>query len=198
MAKVVKFPGAEPIKFGLQKARNKKKSSKEKDGQLNLFRGGRVVKLENLSTFEEGLMLDEHGDLKKAKTLYQKTIEEEDNVADAYCNLGIIESKEGNHARAIDCLTNSLKHNPRHAESHYNLANLYAEVGNYNLAKVHYGIAIEIEPDFPNSFFNLGLTLAMNREYKEAARSLNEYMNLTPSEEHAQTHQLVRQLMETF
>lgn len=198
MAKVVKFPGVEAVKFGLQKARTRKKSKLDKTGQLNLFKGGRVIKLEHLSVFEEGLVLDENGDVRKAKELYLKAIEEGENIADAFCNLGIIESQEGNHARAIDCFTNSLKHNPRHSESHYNLANLYAEVGNYPLAKIHYGIAIEIDPDFPNSFFNLGLTQAMNREYKEAAQSLNQYMSLTPSEEHAHTHKLVRQLMETF
>lgn len=198
MAKVVKFPGAEPVKFGLEKARNRKKSKANDHGQLNLFSGGKVVKLGQLSTFEEGLFLDEQGEKQKAKEIYLKAIAEGESIADAYCNLGIIESQSGHHARAIDCFTNSLKHNPRHYESHYNLANLYAEVGNYALAKVHYGIAIEIESDFPNSYFNLGLTLAMNREYKEAAQALNQYMQLTPSEEHAQAHQLVRQLMDTF
>lgn len=198
MAKVVKFPGAEPVKFGLEKARNRKKSKANDHGQLNLFSGGKVVKLGQLSTFEEGLFLDEQGEKQKAKEIYLKAIAEGESIADAYCNLGTIESQSGHHARAIDCFTNSLKHNPRHYESHYNLANLYAEVGNYALAKVHYGIAIEIESDFPNSYFNLGLTLAMNREYKEAAQALNQYMQLTPSEEHAQAHQLVRQLMDTF
>lgn len=198
MAKVVKFPGTEPVKFGLQKVRKRKKSNIDKIGQLNLFKGGRVIKLEHLSIFEEGLILDERGDKKKAREFYMKSIDVGESIADAYCNLGILESKDGNHTRAIDCFTNSLKHNPRHAESHYNLANLYAEVGNYTLAKLHYGIAIEIEPDFPNSFFNLGLTLAINREYKDAALALNQYISLTPTEEHAETHQLVRQLMDTF
>ncbi len=198
MAKVVKFTGAEPIKFGLEKARKRKKPSPEAHGQLNLFTGGRVVRLSQLSTFEEAFLQDEHGDKQKARKLYIKATQEGSEVADAWCNLGIIESLEGNRVRAIDCFTKSLKHDPRHYESHYNLANLYAEAGNYGLAKVHYGIAIEVEPDFPNSYFNMGLTLAMNREYKEAAEALNRYMVLTPSEEHAQAHQLVRQLMETF
>ena len=198
MAKVIKFPGTGPVKFGLQKARYAKKSKKDDQGQLPLFGGGRVIKLGNLSIFEEALILHERGDKVNARKLYQKAIEEVDCMADAFCNLGIIESLAENHTKAIDCFTNSLKHNPRHYESHYNLANLYSEVSNFNLAKIHYGIAIEIEPEFPNSYFNLGLTLAMNREYKEAAKSLSQYMKLTPSEEHSQTHQLVRQLMETF
>jgi tetratricopeptide (TPR) repeat protein len=197
MTKVVKFPGSEPVKFGPEKARNRKKSGKENHGQLNLF-GGRVVRLGNHSLFEEALLLDEQGATQKARELYQKAISEDDNPADAYCNLGIIESQQGNHARAIDCFTKSLQHDPRHYESHYNLANLYAEVGNHGLAKVHYGVAIEVEPDFPNSYFNLGLTYAMNREYREAADVLSHYISLTPSEENQQAHSLIRQLMETL
>ena len=197
MTKVVKFPGSEPVKFGPEKARNKKKSKPEVPGQLNLF-GGRVVRLGSLSTFEEALWLDEHGELHRAKELYLKAVKEEENIADSYCNLGIIESQNGNYARAIDCFTQSLKHDPRHLESHYNLANLYAEVGNFELAKVHYLVAIEIEPDFPNSYFNLGLTYAMNREYKEAAVVLSNYLKMTPAEENEHVHSLVRQLMDTF
>lgn len=193
MAKVVKFPGPAPEKFGLQKVRKKKENAYPKPGQLDLF-GGRVIKLNQLSTFEEALMLDEAGSVDQAKALYQKAIENNDFAADAWCNLGIIESQSGNHARAIDAFTKCLSNEPRHYEAHYNLANLYAEVGNYALAKVHYAIASEIEPAFPNSYFNLGLTLAMNREYEEAVRVLKKYCSLTPPEEHRQATELINQL----
>jgi tetratricopeptide (TPR) repeat protein len=193
MAKVVKFPGPTPEKFGLQKARKKQGDVPAKPGQLNLF-GGRVVKLSHLTTFEEALMLDESRNFEAARSLYIKAIEEGDFVADAYCNLGIIESYPGNHAKAIDCFTKCLAHEPRHYEAHYNLANLYAEVGNYSLAKVHYGISIEIEPGFPNSYFNLGLTLAMNKEFKEAVTMLQRYRQLTPPEEHKYANDLIDQL----
>lgn len=193
MAKVVKFPGSAPEKFGFQKVRKKKTDETGKSGQLNLF-GGRVIRLNQLSTFEEALMLDEAGDRQKAKTLYQKAIEENEFTADAWCNLGIIESQSGNHARAIDAFTKCLSYEPRHYEAHYNLANLYAEVGNYALAKVHYAIAAEIEPAFPNSYFNLGITLAMNREYEEAIGVLKKYCGLTPPEEHQPALELISQL----
>jgi tetratricopeptide (TPR) repeat protein len=193
MAKVVKFPGPAPEKFGLQKVRKRKDAPEAKAGQLSLF-GGRLIKLNQLSTFEEALMLDEAGDLAQAKSLYQKAIEEEDFTADAWCNLGIIESQSDNHARAIDAFTKCLSHEPRHYEAHYNLANLYAEVGNYALAKVHYAIASEIEPAFPNSYFNLGLTLAMNKEYEEAIRVLKKYCSLTPPDDHRQAMELLSQL----
>jgi tetratricopeptide (TPR) repeat protein len=170
--------------------RKKRESPPRKDGQLNLFSGAKIVKLNQLSAFEEALFLDENDDT-SAKERYLQAIQEGDSVADAYCNLGIIESKLRNFPKAIDSFTLSLKEDPRHFESHYNLANLYAELGNLPLAKVHYQMSISIEPEFPNSYFNLGLTLAMNQEIDEAIQTLLEYRRLTTSEDHAQVDELI-------
>lgn len=194
MAKVVKFPTPSPAKFGLQKVRKQRGKCVEKPGQLNLFTGGKVVRLNQLSLFEEALLLDDNGDRIAAKNLYNKAIEANDCMPDAYCNLGIIESLEGNIAKAINCFTRCLKNEPRHYEAHYNLANLYSEISNFPLAKAHYEIAIELEPSFPNSYFNLGLSLAMNKEYKEAVVALIQYKDLAPQEEHQQTDELIAQL----
>src|SRR5690606_23447527 len=76
-------------------------------------------------------------------------------------------------------------------EAHYNLANLYAEVGNYALAKLHYRVSIEVEPEFPNSYFNLGLVLALEKDYREAVKALLRYRESTPDEDHRQTDSLV-------
>jgi len=195
MAKVIQFPvNSTPEKLGLQRALNRKGKNPSKPGQLNLFTSGKVIKLNQLSAFDEALLLDEHGDVKRARIAYHKAIKDEDCIADAYCNLGILDSQEGNYPKAIDCFTLALKNDPRHYEAHYNLANLYAEVGNYPLAKVHYEIAVELEPSFPNSYFNLGLTLAMMRQYGEAIQLLTVYRNLTPDEEHQQTNDLIFKL----
>lgn len=199
MAKIIQFPlNPAPEKFGLQRARKKKGREGGKPGQLNLFTGGKVVKLNQLSIFEEALLLDDNGDVKKARHFYQKAIDERDCEADAYCNIGIIESQEGNYPKAIDCFTLCLKQNPRHYEAHYNLANLYAEVGNHHLAKVHYATAIELEPEFPNSYFNLGLTHAMIREYREAVQHLKKYRELAPAEDRAQADDLICKLSTTL
>jgi tetratricopeptide (TPR) repeat protein len=192
MAKIIQFPlSSTPEKFGPQRASKKETKEPRKPGQLNLFTGGKVLKLNQLSTFEEALLLDEQEDRKSARKQYQKAIQEEDCVADAWCNLGIIETQEGNYPKAIDCFTQALKNNPRHNEAHYNLANLYAEVGNFALAKIHYEIAIELDPSFPNSYYNLGLMLAMSKQYAEAVRVLTTYRNLSPAEDHQQADNLI-------
>src|SRR5689334_9525314 len=198
MAKVVQFPVPSPEKFGFKPVRKKKPGEPEKKGQLNLFQGGKIVKLNQLTPFEEALLIDDTGDAAKAKELYLRAINEKDAIADAYCNLGIIESEARNYSKAIDCFTRCLKEEPRHFEAHYNLANQYAEIGNLPLAKVHYQMSIEIAPEFPNSYFNLGLTLAMNREIDEAIQALLNYRNVAAVEDRKQAEDLINMLTRTL
>jgi len=197
MAKVVKFPVQTPEKFGFKPVRKKRDTPPSaKPSQLNLFQGGKLVKLNQLSTFEEALMLDEQGDA-RAKEHYLKAIKEGDSIPDAYCNLGIIESKLRNYSKAVDSFTLALKEDPRHFEAHYNLANLYAELGNLPLAKVHYEMSIGIEPEFPNSYFNLGLTLAMNKEIDEAITAFTNYKRMSTHDDHHQVNELIESLSRT-
>lgn len=138
-------------------------------------------------------MLDEQGD-SRAREHYLKATKAGDSVADALCNLGIIESEEKRQVSAIDCFTKSLKEDPRHYEAHYNLANLYAEIGNLPLAKVHYQLSIAIEPAFSNCYFNLALTLAMNKE-EEEIKILISYRELdTNMEDHRLADDLIKSL----
>ena len=56
-----------------------------------------MIALHQLSLFEEALALDEHGDVASAKVGYLKSIEAEEHVADAYCNLAIMEFQNEHH-----------------------------------------------------------------------------------------------------
>jgi len=195
MTKVIQFPGSSPEKFGFKPVRKKRKSTGEIPGQLDLFSGGKVRSLHPLSVFEEALMLDEEGDNRgRVREHYLKAVESGDSVADAYCNLGILESEEHHNIQAIDYFTKSLKEDPRHHEAHYNLANLYAEIGDLPLAKIHYQMAITIEPEFPNSYFNLALTLAINKEVEESIKALLTYRDLVYDEDRNQAEQLINNL----
>lgn len=193
MGKVIAFPGQGSEKFGFKPVAKKRLGLPDKNGQLNLFAGAKVINLHTLSAFEEALMMDEQHD-DTAKELYLKAIEAGDSVADAYCNLGILESQKKNTTIAIDYFTKSLKEDPRHYEAHYNLANLYAEVGNWILAKLHYELSITIEPQFPNSYFNLALTLAMNGEKSEAVQALFQYKTRVPVAEQYAADELIESL----
>ncbi len=180
MGKILPFPRKQPARFGFERARRRRE---EKQGQVLRFPA-------SISPFEEALLLDECDD-SRAGDAYRRAISEGDHAADAYCNLGILESRAGRTAKAFDCFTKSLEHDPKHFESHYNLGNLYFGGDNLRLARMHYEFAAEINPAFPNLYFNLGLVLALLEENKAAIDALVKYQLLASPEERRKAEALI-------
>jgi tetratricopeptide (TPR) repeat protein len=198
MGVILKFPG-KATKLGYRRVRARCRPSGDPN-QLDLF----VPPAAQLSSFspapsafEQALMSDERGDF-QAAGLYAKAIENHDCVADALCNLGILESKKGHTAKAFDCFTSSLKHDPRHSEAHYNLANLYFEVNDFRLAQIHYEMAAEVEPSFANVYFNLGLVQSINHELAAAIDTLTKYQRLVSVDDARHADELLRNLKQSL
>lgn len=165
-------------------------------GQLNLFGGarGRLIELpRKLTYFEQGLALHEQQD-PRAMELYRESIRADEYVADAYCNLGILEFEADRWIKAADCFTLSLKADPRHFESHFNLGNLYFDSGDMRLARLHYDIAREIEPSYAPLHFNLALVHIEQEDADQAIVSLEQCRELTPEGECAQIDEMLRRL----
>src|SRR5499433_3830328 len=82
----------------------------ELQGQMSLFRveAAQVQVSRLLTPFEEALVLHEQGDV-AAVEFYQQAIVEGDNIAEAYCNLGILELDRGDTIGALESFTQSLK-----------------------------------------------------------------------------------------
>ncbi|HET6890022.1 MAG TPA: tetratricopeptide repeat protein [Pyrinomonadaceae bacterium] len=168
----------------------------ELQGQLNLFRREAAPVSRLLTPFEEALVLHEAGD-PKAAGCYAEAITEGDNVAEAYCNLGVINLEHGNVAKALDNFTLSLKSDPRHVEAHYNLGNLYYDVGELPLARLHYEAATQIAPDFSLVYFNLALVYHKLNDSAAASAALERYIQLEPGDEEIEAlRQLLRAMKE--
>ena len=153
----------------------------ELQGQMNLFKPAKARIARLLSPFEEALLLHERGD-EKAAELYREAIAEGDNLADAYCNLGIIELEQGRMTKALDCFSLALKNDPRHVEAHYNLANLYFDAGDLQLARLHYESAAELEPSFSPLYYNVSLVYYKLDDLNAACGALNKYKELAPED----------------
>lgn len=198
MGEILKFPG-EATRLDYRRARKRVRRADDPD-QLDLFLPP-AASIANISSgftpFEQALLSDERGD-GQAPDLYAKAIEQQDRVADAYCNLGIIESQNGNTAKAFDCFTTSLKHDPRHSEAHYNLGNLYFEVNDFRLAQIHYEMAREVDPAFANVYFNLALVQSINKELAAAVETLTRYQQLVPAADARHADDLLRNLKQTL
>lgn len=194
MGELLKFPG-DATKLGYSRA-HKHDRRADDPNQLDLFLPppAPIASFSPaLSAFEQALLSDERGDSHAAE-LYATAIDHQDCVADAYCNLGILESKRGNTAKAFDCFTSCLKHEPRHSEAHYNLANLYFEVNDFRLAQAHYEMAVEVDPTFPNVYFNLALVQSINNELAAAITTLTKYQQLASADEARHADELLRSL----
>ncbi|MBN2319739.1 MAG: tetratricopeptide repeat protein [Acidobacteria bacterium] len=168
----------------------------ELHGQMNLFpeSGGRLIPLPvRRSPFEEALLLHEQGD-ERAVKMYNLAIVQGECVSDAYCNLGILEFENNETARAFDHFTNGLKNDPRHFESHFNLAHLYFEAGDYRLARLHYEISGVLEPNSAGVHYNLGLIYAVSGELTEAIEAMNKAKEHSTGEELAQVEELLLNL----
>ncbi len=198
MGQILKFP-VQAAKLGYTRVRKRAKAAESPD-QLPLFppRTAQILPFTpQLSLFEQALMLDERGDPMAAE-FYEKAIAEQDCVADAYCNLGIIESQKGNTTKAFDCFTTSLKHNPRHSEAHYNLGNLYFDMSDFRLARIHYEMAGQVDPSFANVHFNLGLVQAISNDLAAAVSALTRYQELVSEAEGRNVDELLHNLKKSL
>ena len=198
MGQILKFP-VQASKFGYKRVK-KRANAAENPDQLSLFAQptAQILNLVlEMSRFDQALLWDERGNSQAAE-LYKRAIEEGDCVADAYCNLGIIESQKGNTVKAFDCFTTSLKHNPRHSEAHYNLGNLYFDANDCRLAQTHYEMAAEVDPSFPNVYFNLALVQAINNELMAAVNALTKYQELVSEVEGRNADELLQNLKKSL
>ena len=170
----------------------------ELQGQMSLFRAevGQVQVSRLLTPFEEALVLHEQGDSTAAE-FYEQAIAEGDNMAEAFCNLGIIELDRGNLIGALENFTQSLKNDPRHVEAHYNLANLYYDAGDFPLACLHYEAATQIEPNFALVYYNLALVYHRLNKVNDARVALNKYRDLEPGDEEIELVDQLLKAMET-
>lgn len=186
MGEIVQFQVKATDKFGFKRVSSKGKKNRKQEqetmGQLNMFRPGKSVRLKPFgSIFEEALALDELED-PQAADRYRDAIQEGENIADSYCNLGILESKQGNSRKSIECFTSSLKSDASHFETHFNLANLYFDRSDYAPARVHYELARQIDPSYSNLYFNLGLVQSLDRDFEAGIKSLEKYLEVSDEE----------------
>lgn len=110
-----------------------------------------------------------------AESFYWKAITCDDHQAEAYCNLGILSSDNGEQVQAIHFFIQALKENPAFFEAHYNLANIYAQTENFPLARQHYEIAISLSPEITDTYYNLAILFVQIHDYSNAYIMLDRY-----------------------
>ena len=197
-ARIIQFPGQHPDKLGYRKARRRKRVNLEDFGQMNLFSQtgeARIISLKDeAKPFEKALLLEESGDLEGALKYYAKAQKFSEHRADACCNMGIISTVMERTHDALNYFTLALADQPRHLESHYNIANLYADLGNLRLARAHYELAIQIDPSFASSYYNLALLHMDSGELKLAEERLMQFRSIAEEDDKISASNLLKEI----
>ncbi|MDP6776608.1 MAG: tetratricopeptide repeat protein [Candidatus Latescibacteria bacterium] len=173
--------------------RFKRAGSRQTDrGQLSLF-PAQILALPVLNPYEQAVRFDEAGEAGKARALYLEAIGSNTNAADAHCNLGILESKDGRTVDALECFARALAVDPEHAESHYNMALVYLQEEDYRLARLHFELSYRLDPA-PQALYCLGVAHAFGGETGSAMEVLARYKDLVTEEEREKADALLEQL----
>jgi tetratricopeptide (TPR) repeat protein len=118
--------------------------------------------------------------LDEAKELCLKAISIDEDSAESWLNLGLIEKEKSNYTGALEKLKKAVDINPNYAEAHNNMGLVLKEQTNYTDAAEEFGCAIKINPDFADAHSNLGSLLVVLGKMDEAEKSLIRGVELAP------------------
>jgi DNA-binding winged helix-turn-helix (wHTH) protein/Tfp pilus assembly protein PilF len=104
-------------------------------------------------------------------------------IARFYNNRGVRLQRNGELAMAIEKYKLALLFKPSYAEAHYNLADAYEEIPDYDRAAQEYKSAIDADLTFYEAYNNLSrLYILQRKDYGAALRLLDRAMSLKPQE----------------
>jgi tetratricopeptide (TPR) repeat protein len=115
------------------------------------------------------------GDVDDAEMLYRRLLEVAPNWVTAYNSLGYITMGEGRFAEAEEYFTSYRFIAADHANSHDSLAELYLIRGRYEDAETSVERAINIRPDFLDSYPHLILSRVLMRDFEGAREAVRRW-----------------------
>ncbi len=128
--------------------------------------------------FEYGVMI-EHEDPNGARKAYERALQIDAELTDAYINLGRLVHEGGDPGGAAKFYSEALRRSPDDAVTHYNLAVASEDLKDLELARTHYEKAVEISASFADAHFNLGRLLERVGERDAALKHLLAYRRLS-------------------
>jgi len=100
--------------------------------------------------------------------------EERMKKADGYYQEGVAVLNSGDQQSAYVSFQKALQENPRHRDSHYYVAYIYAYQEKFELAEAEIREAIRTDPDYPEAYNFLGQILVKLKRRPEAIRAFRK------------------------
>ena len=126
-----------------------------------------------------GLVMSRQGRLDAAATCYRQALEPDPGNWKTLLKLGLTLAALGRQQDARDLIEAALALSGE-AEPHFELANQLHLAGDLDTAIEHFRAAIRLRPAFPEAYFNLGVSLMMQRRTEDAMVAYSNALQLKP------------------
>ena len=122
-------------------------------------------------------------ELDNSRKAYEKAIEINPNLADAYLGLGATYYAEDDLDEAISSIKKAIAINPRLMPAYFSLGLLYEFLGRVDEAIASYEKTIEIDPNFVEAYLSLGELYSDQGEKDKAVKAYEKVIELDPEGE---------------
>ena len=121
------------------------------------------------------------GNLKLAKSLYEKILKVDKNNSESIFLLGCLFLQKREFEKAIELLNRSIKIQPKNPNTYQNLGYAYVELGNFKKSIDLFNKAIEINPNHADAHFNLGNAYKQLRDFENAKSYYEKAIKIQPN-----------------
>lgn len=137
--------------------------------------------------YQVGLNYQEKGQLQEAIYFYQKAIQIDSNITDAYYNLGTIFKRRGQLDEAITCYQKVLQINPGYIEAYYDFVDAVQEKAKPGVDSSYYNRIIQDIPNYLESYLNLGVVFEERGLLDEAITCYEKVLHIQTLKVHMGT-----------
>ena len=127
-----------------------------------------------------GLVQLEQGRTQEAIAAFEKAIQIDPEMAEAYNSAGAVWLETGDSARAEAALRNAIRMQPNYAQAHNNLGNLLSGAGRFEEARYHFEAALRYKDDYVGARYNYALALTKARHLDEAQSQVEAILRIDP------------------
>ncbi len=132
-----------------------------------------------------GVVQLEKKDYEGAIRAFEKSVQIDPRIPEAYNNLSVCYNSINMHEKAVLASETALKHKPDYYEACINMGNAYKSMGNSDKAIESYGKAIKFAPENADAHYNLGLLYYGRKNHTKAMKSFIKITRMDPTYESA-------------